>query len=418
MSLDSQLIKTLEQRAEYERFAPYVKGQAVLTETSQIVKDMGEWFDAHPEEETIKWGPFTAWARVTLHPTWKKEQVEVFERICMTAEKQEADPEIAKRFVTIRYADEIQAKAEEVKSGHASIEDLAHLCEAYESTTRVTGQESCLVSSDIGHLLAEVLKQGGLEWRLEDLNRSVGPVHKGDLIIIGKRPEVGGTTFITSEFTHMVHQLAEGKNAIIFNNEETGSKIGLRLVQSALQTSVWDMAANPLHYATEYQKFLGTKRIDVYHNTGLTTREVERTLRSGEYGLVAFNVLDKIRGFYKLEGVERLRALSQWAREMADKYGVVMAVAQADASAEGHKWLDQSQLYGSKTGMQGEADVLLMIGRDAMSDHERYISVAKNKTPGGPRTEKGLRHGRLTVGFDGDLGRFESIVYPNGADDD
>lgn len=416
--IDSQLIKTLQARDMYDKYAPYVKGQAVLAETTQIVKDMGEWFDAHPEEEEIKWGPFSAWARITLHPTWKREQVEVYERIVMQADLCTPDEAIAHRFISMRYADEVQSKAEEVKQGTATMADLQAIIEAYDTVASKTGATNPFVSSDLGTLLATVLKSGGLEWRLEDLNRSVGPVHHGDLIIVGKRPEVGGTTFVTSEFTYMVHQIPDGKHAIIFNNEETGSKIGLRLVQSALGETVWNIASNPNHYEAEYRKFLGTRRIDVYHDTGLTTKDVERVLRSGDYGLIAFNVLDKVRGFYKLEGVERLRALSQWARSIADKHGVVMAVAQADASAEGQKWLDQSQLYGSKTGMQGEADVLLMVGKDPLLDDERYISVAKNKTPGGARTIPALRHGRLSVGFDGDVGRFHSIVYPNGAEDE
>jgi hypothetical protein len=409
--IDAQLLGTIADRDAYDKYASYVKGQAVLQETGQIVKDMGEWFKANPEAEEIDWPAFTAWSRVTLHPTWKREQAEVYERVCTTAQGAVRDEAVAQRFITLRYADDIVAKAGEVKAGLAPFAELAALVEEYDNAVHKTTKTSCFVDNDLTALLATVLKDGGLEWRLEDLNRSVGPVHKGDLVIVGKRPEVGGTTFITSEFTYMVSQLPEGQHAIIFNNEETGSKIGLRLIQSALGLTVWDVAADPTKSEQNYHQFLGTRRIDVYHDTGFSTRDVERVLRSNEYGLVAFNILDKVRGFHKLEGVERLRALAVWARGIADKHGVVMAVAQADASAEGQKWLDQSQLYGSKTGMQGEADVLLMIGKDPVVDDERYISIAKNKTPGGSRTDRNLRHGRLTVGFDGEVGQFNSIVY-------
>jgi len=411
--LDSQLLKALENRSSYERYAPIVKGQAVLAETATIVKDIGAWFEAHPEEETIKWGPFTAWARITLHPTWKREQVEIYERIIQVAEVSPLDPSVLDRFVSVRYAQDLIEKAEEIKNGKGTWDQVEAILSAYNSEQSREKDADSIVKADVPTLLSSVSITGGMEWRLEDLNRSVGPLHKGDLVIVGKRPEVGGTTFITSEFTYMAGQLDEGKHAIIFNNEESGTKVALRLVQSALGLSVWDLASDPAKAQADYAKFLGTKRIDVYHNTGLSTNEVERVLKSGEYGLIAFNVLDKLRGFHKLEGVERLRAIAQWARVMADKYGVVFAVAQADASAEGAKWLDQSQLYGSKTGMQGEADVLLMIGRDPMVDDERYFSIAKNKKPGGARTNRALRHGHLTVRFDGEVGLFDSLVYPD-----
>lgn len=413
--IDSQLLKVLEDRDQYNKYAPYVKGQSVLAETRQIIKDMGEWFDAHPEEDAIRWQPFIVWSRISLHPTWKTEQVEVFERICSQAESMEKDESIATRFLALRFADEVISKAQEVKDGKADWDALEAAVEAGTVTQSRLGASSAFVRRSLTDLITSVVTSGGYEWRLEDLNRSVGPVRKGDLIIVGKRPEVGGTTFVTSEFTHMVGQLPDGKRAIIFNNEEGGDRVAVRLIQSALGVTVWDLASDPAKFEKEYKEFLGTHDIEVYHDTGLSTKDVERVLRSGDYGLIAFNVLDKIRGFNKLEGVERLRALSQWARGTADKHGVVMAVAQADASAEGQMWLDQSQLYGSKTGMQGEADVLLMIGKDHTVDDERYISIAKNKTPGGPRCIKGLRHGRLTVGFDGDVGRFYSIAYPKGA---
>ena len=62
--LDAQLIKALESRDDYERYAPYVKGQSVLAETGQIIKDLGEWFEAHPEKDVVEWGPFSAWLKV------------------------------------------------------------------------------------------------------------------------------------------------------------------------------------------------------------------------------------------------------------------------------------------------------------------------------------------------------------------
>jgi hypothetical protein len=70
--------------------------------------------------------------------------------------------------------------------------------------------------------------------------------------------------------------------------------------------------------------------------------------------------------------------------------------------------MDQSQLYGSKTGVQGEADVQLMIGasHEPGKQLERYISVVKNKLPGSGGTDPRLRHGKFTVDMDAERGRF------------
>ena len=63
-----------------------------------------------------------------------------------------------------------------------------------------------------------------------------------------------------------------------------------------------------------------------------------------------------------------------------------------------------NMLYGSQTGIQGEADLIIMLGR---KDHgyTRYISLPKNKllTPG----DKRMRNGRWTVTLKGDIARIE-----------
>jgi hypothetical protein len=189
--------------------------------------------------------------------------------------------------------------------------------------------------------------------------------------------------------------------------------VGVRLIQSALGCTVADIMADPTVSQSDYITAIRNRRIDVYHDVGLSTSDVERVLRTGHYSLIAINILDKVSGFHKLEGVERLRALSVWTRQLADKYGVVFVVAQADASAEGVRYLDQSQLYGSKTVMQADSDVQLMIGKDNNPGYEdmRYFSVVRNKTPGGPRTDPKMRHGKFECAFDGERARFESVTW-------
>ena len=53
-----------------------------------------------------------------------------------------------------------------------------------------------------------------------------------------------------------------------------------------------------------------------------------------------------------------------------------------DSSAENEKTPPMNSLYGSKTGAQGEADVILMIGRTYSDPDKRYLSTPKNKLTG------------------------------------
>jgi len=152
------------------------------------------------------------------------------------------------------------------------------------------------------------------------------------------------------------------------------------------------------------------------HGTGLTMSDVESVLRRREYKLIGFNVLWKIQGMAKrLEDTQKYERIAQWARSLADRFEApVLGVWQADTTAEGVAWLTQQQLYGSKTALQGEADVLLMIGKvhEPGKGDERYINVCKNKIPSSPGTNPKLRHAQFTVDIDSERGRFLSRRIP------
>jgi hypothetical protein len=140
----------------------------------------------------------------------------------------------------------------------------------------------------------------------------------------------------------------------------------------------------------------------------MTTYDVERVLKNGNYKLIVFNVLDKVKGFK--EGgneTERLRLLYQWARGLASEYdAAVFVVAQADATAENCKYIYQDQLYNSKTAIQGEADVLITIGAMHGIEDTRWLNIPKNKIPPTPGVDVTLSHGKEEVRFDGQRGRY------------
>jgi hypothetical protein len=270
------------------------------------------------------------------------------------------------------------------------------------------GFDDPLSPYDLNDVFESLSRSGGFHWRLPELNKAIGPICKGDFILVGKRPEVGGTTFLTSEFTHMIKDVPEGGNVVIFNNEESRSKVYARVIQSALGVTVMDMAGNRAKTLSDYHSFLGTKTFDVIHDTSLTTAKIEAVLKRKPYDLIGFNVLWKVRPWGRnLEDYQSYQRVAQWGRKIADEYAPVVAIWQADASAEGVEYLDQSQLFGSKTGVQGEADVQLMIGATPEPGRqlERYINIVKNKIPASAGTDPLWRHGKFVVDMDAEIGR-------------
>ena len=277
-----------------------------------------------------------------------------------------------------------------------------------------TGAETIRESNIQTFTLEDVAKShrsnAGLFWRLEDLNRSIGPLHKGDFIVVAKRPEVGGTSFLISEMSHMLEQM-EG-NAVIFNNEEEPSKVYTRMVSGALGVDYRTMMSAEKLHQQKYDKWLDGSDWDLVHDTNMTIANIHQYLKEKEYGLIGINVLLKVAGTGAKEDHDHLQALGVECRRIAQLYGPVIAIVQADPSAEGMRYIPQDRIYKSKTALQGEADAQIMIGRDDdVPDTSRFIYVAKNKIPPAPCTDLSNKHIKTEVEFDMGTGRFISTMF-------
>jgi len=410
MSADAKLLKLLSKREDFDRYSKYIQSYTVLQETNELIGDMKKYLDKNPSDNEIDWDKFKVFFATTLHPNWKPSKRELYNTIVELVAKEPHDPTIVQRFIDLDAATKLKKIAEKIINGSEpdGLGQVDDIITNHSNLSEEKNKQDYFIDSDLSNIIQSVVVSGGMDWRLPDLNLSVGPVHDSDFIVIGKRPEAGGTTFITDQFSGFLSQLPADKDAVIFNNEEGGDKVMFRLMQSALGMSTSDMMADVSKTKELWDKFLGTRKLDIFHKPGMSTRDVERCLRAGNYGLIGINVIEKVQGFYKADDVERRRLLGEWCRKLADKYGPVFGVVQADATAEGQKVLNMSQLYGSKTGLQGEIDVLLMIGKtnDPGLNSERWITVCKNKKPTTGQMQPALKHTTHNVTFDIEKGRY------------
>jgi thiamine pyrophosphate-dependent acetolactate synthase large subunit-like protein len=102
--------------------------------------------------------------------------------------------------------------------------------------------------------------------------------------------------------------------------------------------------------------------------------------------------------------------MAAWLRTLATRYEIpILAVVQAGGEAENQKWLHMGMLYNSKTGIQGEADLLVGVGYEHDDDRTRFVSILKNKLPGGPRTVPSMKHGKFSCNFSPETGRFYNL---------
>lgn len=413
--MDLEILSILKEREAYGKYSRFIKEQAVGTETWVILGAMGEWFKHNAIATEINWKHFNAWFCLVRHAKMEATKMAIFKGIIEKLETLPPPPASAVQpllegLITREYASQIAEKALRITDGDfgvkiSSIVDLVE--QRNHEIGKVDGLDKHVLLPSLAGLSA--VSAPGLKWRLTCLNEALGDLRQGDLVVVGTRPDTGKTTFLSSEATYMAPQLPEEKCVLWVNNEEEGNKVFRRIIQSGLGRKSGAMEANFPKALEDYEKVMGRlDKIVMLNKADVHVRDVEALLKKYDVGLILFDQLWKTHGFDAEAGneVTRQTMLFNWAREMAKKVAPVITVHQADGSAEGVKWIDMSKLYGSKTGIQGEADAIITIGRTPETGDLRYIYVPKNKLAG---NNPSLRNGMFEVEIEKDIGRFKEF---------
>lgn len=422
MIIEIDLINVLKNKDNYIKYKKYIKQHAISKETKNILDNIGLYFDTYTSITDINWGDFRSWFLYVVNKGLSKQEEEEYTEIFnkLTSYKTTTlSEDIVKNFIKLDYATKIADKLQLILDGNSKhkLEDLQLDIEEYCTSADIDlSTATSEIDTNLTTLLNKCVRSGGYYWKLEDLNRSIGPVHKGDFIVVAARTETGKTTLITQEATHLASQDKDHRPVLIFNNEEMGEKIALRAYQSTLNMTIGDLQVNEKTVEASFNTAMkGPNKFKLIDEADLNIRYCEQQIKRLNPCVIVFNVLDKIQGFNNSGNEEqRQRKLAIWARGISKKYdAIVFDIAQADGSAEGQQWVYKNQIYGSKTGIPAEADVLITIGmvHDATKRNIRYIHIPKNKLPGDSKTDPSKKHGYLEVEFDGERGVYKSFVY-------
>ena len=372
---------------------------------------LGEWWKEQDNSvEHLDIPAFMAWYSLVRHARMDKDKLAVHRSLIETMGETDVDEEemapLLQGLIRRDYASRIADTALRIADGdyNLKMEQLEEILEEYKREAKVSAK----MEDKMGAFTLEGLRgvsAPGLNWRLPQLMETAGPLRTGDLVVFGKRPDAGGTTFLASESTYMAEQMHGDDVVLWFNNEEAGEKVRRRIVQSALGWTNAEMEADLAGAMERYAQIMGDpQRIIVYDDSKLTARDAERALKELKPKLIIFDQLWKVKGFSQSEGTEAMTAQFNWGREMAKEFAPVIAVHQMGVEGENKRYVGYDGLYGTKTGGPGEADLILMMGRLMNGSNTRYFWAPKNKmlTPG----DETARNKRWEVEIDTQRARF------------
>jgi replicative DNA helicase len=244
------------------------------------------------------------------------------------------------------------------------------------------------------------------QWKfnIPTLRRNVEGISGGHFIIVGARPNAGKTSFHASIIASPHGFADQGAKCIILCNEEAANRVGSRYLSAATSMSMDEIKGNYAKAALRYNKV--SSNIHIKDSTGRDLAWVEAVVKATKPNIVVLDMGDKFAPRTSDKSDVYLRDATIHARNIAKQYNcAVFWLSQLSAAAEGLAMPDQSMLEGSKTGKAAEADLMILIGKNRITegneeeDKERHLNIAKNKLKGG-------FHGRVTCQLQGDIAQY------------
>jgi len=415
MELD--LLKLLSTEDLYLKYKSYIKPERLSKEVQEILNSLDEYYSETGKTEVEWTTDFYTWYTTLKHPSLSDAKVAILKGYCENLDALTAPNEaVLQSFLERDYSAQIGDLCLEIVdgTGKATMTDIIDTLEMFKSESRITNQflEGERVSiDDLEDQLQDLDVSQKFEWRLNELQLSLGSIKQGDFIIVGARPDSGKTTFLASEVTFFASQLQDDQCILWLNNEEMLQRVRQRQAQAALGWTYAEIMLDPAVTTEKYNKALGGKgRLVTYDDSNMTVSDVDKAVALYKPSIIVIDQLWKLGGYEKesTSEVDRFARIAKHLRSLAKETGPVITTSQLDGSADGVTYPDMGALYNSKTAIQGEADAIIMIGIDLeTSPTKRYIRAPKNKLPFGDPKFRNAGH---IVDIDAEHARYISAI--------
>lgn len=236
---------------------------------------------------------------------------------------------------------------------------------------------------DLSEMLAVKPPEGPNSWALPSLNKRSLPPGPGDFLVIGGLPNKGKTSI--SAFL-VLNSIPKDKPAKVLwlNNEGPSYEIRLRLRSAITGLSKDQMTNDPSKAEKAYQEAKKAISIEVKGIHRWTWPQVMGLVDKVAPDVLVLDMLDHIHYAAGERRDTMLENLYQEARQLAASKGIlVVATTQlthppkdADVRFPTTSWLKDS-----KSGKEGAAGAMILIGYDPEDYKLRTLTLVKTKSP-------------------------------------
>ena len=281
------------------------------------------------------------------------------------------------------------------------IYEIKELIERSEGGFVPEDEDDAPISTDLDELLEYDSLANCWEFNIPSLSRAVRGGRAGEFMIAFARPEVGKTAFYVSLAVAPNGFCAQGADVHIITNEEPAKRTMIRAMSAYTGFSKEQLY---MHREQAKQKFTEIQaNIIMRDKVDASVEWLNKYCERHKPDIVIIDQLDKldVMGTFARTD-EKLRQIYLKFREVCKRHDVFgIGISQASADAENRTNVTYAMMENSKTGKAAEADLIIGIGKQDITDHNdtrRYLTISKNKLTG--------FHGNIVCNLETDTSRY------------
>ena len=405
--MEFALVKTLLNKEFYDNNKGVRCPDKLFTKDIRLVKKTIDYaMDTYEKDLSVAELEALFFSNNTLTTANKESYKDVFRRINKEDAMSQgiAEEVLSKMFQQVVGEEVANIGFEYVNGGEHSLEPLRNLIKNYQDDF----MPNLKVDWD-DMSIDTLLKANDIEcqwkWNIPSLRKRVEGISSGHFVIVGARPNTGKTSFHASTLASPGGFADQGAKCMILCNEEPSHRVGARYLSAATTMSMEEVKGNYALAATRYKTI--SENIYIKDSTGKDMAWVEAVVKACSPDVVVLDMGDKFASKGGSDSHIYLKDAAIHARNIAKQHNcAIIWMSQLSADAEGKVYVDQSMMEGSKTGKASEADLMLLISRNAVKvegadeqDPQRHLNIAKNKLKGG-------WHGVVHCELDGDRSQY------------
>ena len=287
---------------------------------------------------------------------------------------------------------------------NTQIGEVVNALEALRDNDRTKAKKLAQIIEETAHEYFTDIKKPRLYTGFSQLDECLGGLEGGDMIVVGARPAVGKSAFVTQILTNMARQ---GKRVLLYNLEMQDSQIYERMISRVSGIRLNRVRRAKSFLNDEQERFwkgnAELKKLDIWISSGAkTVSEIRNECRNMGADCIIIDYLQLIRSDRKYANrTSEVGEISKSIKALAMELNrPIIVLSQLNRASEGRETKEPSMSELRESGdIEQDASVIMLLWNTSDEDKsQKGLKVEKNRQ--GEQTKIGLEFIGDTMTFD------------------